>query len=856
MSQVSFHRIRQLFDALTDLPPAQRDAFLAAQGDIGAETRRQLQSLLHSDEALAGMTVRPALAAACEIAATPADRSGQRIGAYQLQRELGSGGMGSVYLAERSEGGIAQQVAIKIVHPEMLDASTLARFRLERQVLALLRHPNIASLLDLGELDDGSPYLVIEYVDGASLTDYARVQRLNLRRRLQMLLAICDAVAYAHRNMIVHRDLKPSNVLIDADGRPKLLDFGIAKPLVGHIGAIDVEQTATAQRLFSPSHAAPEQLRGDVITTACDVYGLGTLLYELLADQPPFSTHNRTPGQLERDILEVDPAPPSRRHALNGAATAAAPPRDLDLIALRCLRKQAADRYSSVEALAQDLRRYLAGRPVDARRGNVIYRMGRFIARHRVAVALSAVIASVSLVGAALLARQSQATAAQRIRADEMTGLIIDALRSSDPSSKGARDLSARDVFERVAAQVQAKPDLTPASRALLLAAIVRIDLELGLPGHAQNLIEQLNPDDLSADERDQTRLTKALVLLANARPDEARTQIAAGLASAENPSLRANWQIVEARLDYSQGKLAEALEKIEALPASGLDAETAESRSTTRAQVLLALDKRDLALQEFTTLLAAQRSRLGQNAPAVFDTLTSMVAAEIRRGNYDTAEKLMDESFALAEKLFGRNSVRYGRALSAGHMLERARGNYKKAIDYETQNLAIIRDQYGSVSPNLAKSYFNLGGLNEKLGNLQEAESYFRQSIAMAERVWLPSDMNIFLFRTAFASHLVVMQDRPLDAQEIVRPALRNAEAHAALKEFDIYFLAIAIDKLGDYASQPSAAHRTALAKALGKAISAGDGISYRNAVKEVSAKIRTMGVEPAAEPADVPAK
>ena len=844
MPQATFQRLRHLFNALADLTPEQREAFLAAQQDLGAETRRQLQLLLHSDEQLAGLTVRSAMYTAYHLADTRSERSGQRIGAYTLLRELGSGGMGSVHLAERSEGGIVQQVAIKIVHPEQLDATTLARFRLERQVLALLRHPHIASMLDLGELDDGSPYAVIEFVDGVAITVYARTKRLDLKQRLHLLLSVCDAVTHAHRNMIVHRDLKPSNVLVDAEGHVKLLDFGIAKPLISHVGAIDVEQTATAQRFLSPAHAAPEQFKGEAITTACDVYGLGSLLYELLCDQPPFSTAERTPGQLEREICEVDPAPPSRRRAAD--ASVEAPPRDLDVIALRCLRKQPADRYSSVEALAQDLRNYLAGRPVEARRGSFVYRAGRFVSRHRVAVALSAVIACVTITGLTLLALQNRATTEQRLRADEMTGLIIDALRSADPSRKGARDLSAREVFEQVAAQTQAKPDLSPQSRASLISAIARIDLELGLPKQAEALLDQLDTAALSTDERDQAHLTKVRILMRVDRNDEARKLIDAALAEGGSLQRRSHWQIIDAQLDFNQDKAEESLKKLDAIPLHELDAESDEGRLQVRARVLQFLNRRDEAMKEFNRLLASQRKRLGSGSPAVFDTLATMVVTELRRGNYTLADTFNTEQLALAEKLFSKNSVRYARSISVAQMLERARGNYKQALDYEYQSHAILLEQFGEPSTALARSYFNLAGLHTYLEENAEAEAHFRKALRNAEQVWEPSDNNVFLFRIAFATHLAMNSERLPEAQEVARLALRSAEMYPELKKNEVYMLGLVIDKYGDYDRQPSAANRSVLVKALDEAIAAGKGISYKRTLGDFIGKLKTLSIEP----------
>ncbi len=440
MNATSFGRLKQVFNAAIELPPDERGAYLRAQRDLGADTRAQIEDLLRSDAQVHAAPTRRATAG--HAAQESGDWSGRVIGAYRIERPLGHGGMGSVFLAQRADGSVAQNVAIKVIRAELPDETTLARFRLERQVLALLQHPNIAPLLDLGELPDGSPYIVMAYVEGRPIDRYAEETQLDLHGCLRLFLQICDAIAYAHRNLIVHRDLKPNNVLVDGEGRPQLIDFGIAKPLASQIGTIDIERTEDDQRFLSLSHAAPEQLAGEPITTACDVYGLGVLLYELLGGRPPFYRAGQTPAQLAARIASEDPLPPSTTR--DADASRYRIPRDLDLIVLRCLRKQPADRYASVDQLGDDIRRYLDGRPVLARRGNVLYRVSRFVRRHRVAVAAVAVLATAATFGGAIYLRQQSALAREQQRADDMTRLITDALRFVDPASKRGREMSAR----------------------------------------------------------------------------------------------------------------------------------------------------------------------------------------------------------------------------------------------------------------------------------------------------------------------------------------------------------------------------------------------------------------------------
>ncbi|MCQ4163351.1 serine/threonine-protein kinase [Tahibacter harae] len=840
MTQQAFQRLRQLFDRLTELPAEQRDDFLAGCAEIGETTRRQLRDLLQADADVGDLTVRPLRSPGEEAAAA---WLGRRIGAFEITRVLGQGGMGSVFLANRVAGGVAQQVAIKVVRSDMLDAATRARFRLERQVLALLQHPNIAAMLDLGELEDGSPYAIMEFVDGETITRHAREHNLDLRRRLQLFLEVCNAVAHAHRSMIVHRDIKPGNVLVDREGRPRLLDFGIAKPLSAQLGAVDVEETSAAQRFVSLSHAAPEQLRGEAITTACDVYGLGALLYELLAGVPAFAREGLTPAQLERMICETDPLPPSRR---SGAGGVAAIPRDLDLIVLRCLRKQPADRYVSVDQLAGELRDFLAGRPVLARRGNALYRAGRFFARHRLALALGAVILLGGVTGLALLWRQQLATLAQQSRADAMTDLILSALHGGSSDNPGSKDTTAREVFERVASEARARTDLDPVSRARVLGTVARVHLELGLPKEAEAVIAQIDDAALPAEQRDELDLLRVSLLQALNRFDEARAVIAPALARPHDVQARARWDLAQARLDYDEGNSQAALQRIDAMTPAVLSPELREQRLKQRSDTLWVAGKRAEGIADSEQLLALRRARLGEESPAVYSSLRDLASGYLYQGDVARAQQYSDSMLALAGKLFSANSLRYADALSIQRSLEQERGDFEAALVREQRVLAIRRDQLGADGPHVARSYFNLASLYSHSRQLAAAEDYGRRSLEIAERVWLPSDLNVFLFRVVFAATLID-NGKIAEARTVVHKALKDCETYPALQQYDIYPLALAMERLGAYEAVRSEENRLALSKALHEAKQGAADNQTRAYVDTLLAHAAGRGVEPA---------
>ncbi len=385
MTPERFRQIEAVFDAAADASPEER-------GDLIDRLCRNDLALRAEVEALLAATLEatPRIQGAIGRAAGDvAPGAARRIGPYRLERELGRGGMGTVYLATRDDAEYRTEVAIKLIHHAL--APAVARFRDERQILATLEHPGIVRLLDGGSTEERLPYLVMEHIAGAPITAWADARDLDVRARVELFCKVCEAVAYAHRKLVVHRDLKPSNILVTEDGTPKLLDFGIAKlldPKVSREAA-----TGTGLFLFTPAYAAPEQVLGEPVSTATDIYALGVVLYELLAGAPAQRLEG-TGIQALHAMLEVDPplpsavAPPARRRALAG---------DLDHIILKALQKQPGRRYASVEQLADDLQRYLDGLPVRARATTWTYRIGKLARRRWKTLALLAAFAALFL---------------------------------------------------------------------------------------------------------------------------------------------------------------------------------------------------------------------------------------------------------------------------------------------------------------------------------------------------------------------------------------------------------------------------------------------------------------------------
>ncbi|HEX7916737.1 serine/threonine-protein kinase [Rudaea sp.] len=424
MNSERWQKLTELIGECLELPPEQRAAHASAvAGADEALLREALEWLTgaqNTDGFLAGVTPAAAIARAAHDAAHEADAwIGRTLGPYRIAAVIASGGMGRVFRAARDDDAYRKEVAIKLIRADLGGRDVVRRFRMERQILAGLDHPNIARLIDGGAAEDGTPYLVMDYVDGVPIDRYCRERGLDLRARLELFCEVCAAVQFAHQRLIVHRDLKPSNILVDANGRVKLLDFGIAR-LVDVDADADAGDAATLNA-FTPEYASPEQVKGEAITTASDVYSLGVLLYRLLTGHSPYKADKAHLADLVHEIVATEPERPSTTlpDAVGaGAARASAPRRelrgDLDNIVLMALRKEPERRYASVEQLADDVRRHLYHRPVRARDGVLAYRARKFVARNRVTVALGVIAALALIAGVAGMAWQVRQTRVQR----------------------------------------------------------------------------------------------------------------------------------------------------------------------------------------------------------------------------------------------------------------------------------------------------------------------------------------------------------------------------------------------------------------------------------------------------------
>ena len=509
-------QIEDLFEGALDQTTQHRAAWLAAACGSDHDLLSSVRELLAAHDRPTGALERPLapLAASLLLAGDrPLDdpESERHIGPYKVLRELGRGGMGVVYLAERDDGQFRRRVAIKVVRSGFDDGQIQRRFVAERQILASLSHPNIAQLLD-GGVTDGQP-----------ITAYCDANRMGVETRLRLFLDVCAAVQHAHQNLVIHRDLKPANIVVDTTGRVKLLDFGIAKLLNPSLAPVDAPLTRLEQRVMTLDYASPEQVRGDALTTASDVYALGVILYELLSGHRPYRTSTRSPEQIVQMVCTQDPERPggrvgqsetlaladgSERQITPDAIAAARDASiekltrqlrgDVDAIVMMALRKEPARRYRSAGALADDIERHFARLPVMARQGSRRYHAGRFLRRRRLEVTAAALVAMALVIGAGLSVRQASIARHERDRAadalkqaEEVTGFVMQLFSSAeaDPARQSG-DISVRDLLRRGVARVDALAD-QPAVQARLLGVIGGMQLNLGDFDEAARLLER-----------------------------------------------------------------------------------------------------------------------------------------------------------------------------------------------------------------------------------------------------------------------------------------------------------------------------------------------------------------------------
>ena len=704
-STAAWARLTALFEALVDRPADEQQAAIA-EADLPPALRDQLQRMLAADRA-----PEDALASAiATVAATPGGPVPERLGPWQVLRELGRGGMGTVYLAERADAAYAAQVAIKLLRGALAAPELTARFRRERQLLATLDHPGIARLIDGGAAPDGTPYLVMEYVDGVPLDVWCDTRQLGVRARLDLVRRICDAVQHAHQALVVHRDLKPANILVTPDGTPKLLDFGIARLADEARGS----EERTLYQAMTPSYASPEQLRGDPITTASDVWSLGVMLYRLLTGTPPHDLTGLSTVEIERRVTTVAIDPPSRRAGPQRARELAG---DLDTVIGKALAVDPAQRYRTAAELSEDLRRWLAREPVLARRPTAWYRASSFTRRHPVGVtasvaALVTVVALTvtSIVQAQRANRERDLAAARQRVAEQATGELVSLLELADPNVTGDTVLTARDMLDRGAARILSGEVNEAEVRASLAVSLARVYRNLAAYDAAAPLIDTALAIRARVDGATSAPYVAVLQEAAVLQYDLGRYDSTVALQRqvlAQQAVVAPGDQVVT---EASLGGLALALEEL---------GEFEEAETTQREA------------------LAMARRLHGERSVEVSIDLLSLASVLRRLARYDEAVLLLEESLAIATERFGRRNLDVANTLNHLARTHALAGRAAEALPVVREAIDLQSSIHGGPHPETAASLGNLSGILSTLGRLDEAMQARRESHAMLKAIF-----------------------------------------------------------------------------------------------------------------------
>jgi serine/threonine protein kinase/tetratricopeptide (TPR) repeat protein len=847
MDSTRWERIQSLFHDAADLPEPERRTYLQAACADDDGLVADVLGLLEEDARSESLLERDVAHVAQDMLGEPAPPSlePEQFGPYRILRELGEGGMGVVYLAERKDLG--NLVAIKILRDAWVSAARRERFLSEQRTLARLNHPSIARLYDADTLPDGTPWFVMEYVEGVPFTEYCRQQRSSIRERLVLLRSVSEAVQYAHQHAVIHRDLKPSNILVKSDGTPRLLDFGIAKQIQDL--EVPSDQTRTAARLMTPAYAAPEQIRMEPAGVQTDVYSLGVILYELLAGRLPFDLSNRTPGEAETMIAEQEPDKPSAAAGslLQKSWQAECPPHlgwrrrfrlrigrlgllpqparqsrdipqagkaawaDLDVLCLSAMHKDPRRRYQSVEALIRDLDHFLKSEPLEARPDNLRYKLGKFVRRNRRAVSAAAVVLTVVL-GLVVfftvrLAIARNIVLAEAARTQRIQRFMTNLFEGGDKEAGPADSLRVVTLVDRGVQEARTL-DAEPEIQAELYLTLGGIYQKLGKFDQADSLLRS------SLDQRkrlfgpDHRAVAESLVALGLLRVDQAQWDQAErlvrdGLAMSRRKLPSGHPDIAKATLALGKvlagrGNYDRAIHLLD---------EVVRLRSTPSTQPSdLAAALTELANAHFYAghydqsdalnrrALAIYSRLYGERHPLVANALINLGSSQFDRGNYAEAERLERKALVITEAWYGKD---HPETASTQTILGRAlmfQGHYDQAVSLFESTLAIQERIYGPVHPRVASALNELGGAALRRGNLDEAAARFSRMAEIYKTIYHDKHYLIGLALSNLASVHLEKKDYAR-AEQLFREVIRR---YSETLPSNHMFMGIAHVKLG----------------------------------------------------------
>jgi eukaryotic-like serine/threonine-protein kinase len=759
MDSTRWERIQTLFHDAADRDGTEQQVFLKSECGEDDALMAEVVAMLEEDRRGASLLDRGMADVADQMLGDAAPPSGglKEFGQYRTQRVLGEGGMGIVYLCERKDLG--SLVAIKVLRDAWLSPARRERFASEQRTLAQLNHPSIARLYDADTLPDGTPWFVMEYVEGLALTEYCNKYDCSIERRLQLFRQVCEAVQYAHGRAVIHRDLKPSNIFVKPDGSVRLLDFGIAKQ-VESLGA-PISQTRTLLRLMTPAYAAPEQIRGESAGVHTDVYSLGVILYELLAGQLPFDLSNLTPNEAASIIVDHEPGKPStvakgkarttagassprRRPAMTITTPSKGEWADLDVLCLTAMHKDPQRRYRSVEALIRDIDHYLGGEPLEARPDALRYRMSKFVGRNARAVTAAALVLTL-VVGLVIfftlrLATARNAALAEAARTQRIQKFMTNLFQGGDAEAGPADSLRVVTLLDRGVQGAQSL-NAEPEVQAELYETLGTLYENLGKFDQANSLLSSALAQRKALFGPDSPQVAESLVALGLLRDDqaqlpEAEQLVREGLAMSQRHLPPSHPAV--ARAMTALGKVLEDRGSYDAAIATLNAAIRLQSSATGAPTSELAASLYELANTHFYAghydtaeslnqrLLPMFRQLDGERHPRVADVLINLGAIRHDLGHYAEAEQLERQALDMVQAWYGKDSSETATDLTILARTLVFEGRFDEAIGLLQQSLSIKERVYGKVHPSVASSLNELGNAAFKQGNYDAAEQYF----------------------------------------------------------------------------------------------------------------------------------
>ena len=821
--------VKALFDEALEQPSEAREQWISGATADDPDLRREVESLLEALGEERDRFERSAPLLLEDVAREPSPMvpaAGDRVGPYRLIREVGQGGMGVVFEAYRDDDQYRKRVAIKTISRGRDSELILRRFRYERQILARLEHKNIAGLLDGGVTDTGQPYFALEYVEGNPIDQYCDARRLGVRERVQLFRQVSGAVQYAHTNLIIHRDLKPSNILVTAEGTVKLLDFGIAKLLREDDGSDGEGLTQPGVVPRTTAYASPEQVKGEAVTTATDVFSLGLVLYQLLAGRHPF-THDMPSGEeTRRRIMEDAPRPPSLAVSTEERRLQRTLHGDLDSIVLMALRKEPGRRYPSVEQLSEDVLRYLAGLPVAAQADSAGYRLRKFVRRNRAAVigALAATLAL--LVGLGATAWQAGVARHERDRAQReaakatrVAGFLQEMFRAADPRGQG-KDVTVaqalRAAEQRAGTELAGEPEILAA----VLSSIGRTYLGLGRYAEAGNSLGQALALERTLDDGSRRGVTEGLRNVAaleaeQGRIAEAEPLLAEALARVRRPPVdslllgslldaKGSLELDKGDFRAAEGTLGEAV----ALRRRTLG-DSAEGVSTTLNNLAVALGQQNRwkeAIPLHREALEIIRQVKGPEHPDVATGLNTLANAYAILGEYPAADTLFRQALEQRVRLLGPHHPEVAWThYSYGDMLRLA-GDYPRAI---VEARAVLAERGGSLPdshPMVSAALTVLGRSLLSEGNGAAAEAALRESLRLRSAAY-PAGHWLVASSAGAVGECLLAEKKYRAAEPLLRQAYATVKAAKGETDQRTRDLAAALARLYDATGRPGEA-------------------------------------------------